>query len=76
MKLDFLKNKKILITGGTGSIGSLLVSTLIKSKCKVIRVMSNDENGLYELSREINSKFVINYNLFSSQMKKQKIRFF
>tara|TARA_Y100001958_G_C21247687_1_gene579352 strand:+ start:7893 stop:8936 length:1044 start_codon:yes stop_codon:yes gene_type:complete len=76
MKLDFLTNKKILITGGTGSIGSLLVSTLIKSKCKVIRVMSNDENGLYELSREINSKFVINYNLFSSQMKKQKIRFF
>ena len=38
--------------------------------------MSNDENGLYELSREINSKFVINYNLFSDQMRKQKIRFF
>ena len=37
MKLDFLTNKKILITGGTGSIGSLLVSTLIKSKCKVIK---------------------------------------
>ena len=76
MKLDFLKNKKVLITGGTGSIGSSLVLTLVKSKCKVIRVMSNDENGLYELSREINNKFTINYNLFSSQMKKQKIRFF
>tara|TARA_B110001450_G_scaffold1420_1_gene1655 strand:+ start:4697 stop:5734 length:1038 start_codon:yes stop_codon:yes gene_type:complete len=76
MKLDFLKNKNILVTGGTGSIGSLLVLTLIKSNCKVIRIMSNDENGLYELSREINNKFTINYNLFSSQMKKQKIRFF
>ncbi len=76
MKLDFLKNKKVLITGGSGSIGSWLVLTLLKSKCKIIRVMSNDENGLYELSREINSKFVINYNLFSDQMRKQKIRFF
>ena len=76
MKLDFLKNKRVLVTGGTGSIGSLLVLALIKSKCKVVLVMSNDENGLYELSREINNKFTINYNLFSSQMKKQKIRFF
>ena len=76
MKLDFLKNKKVLITGGTGSVGSWLVLTLLKSKCKIIRVMSNDENGLYELSREISDKLVINYNLFSTQMKKQKIRFF
>ena len=76
MKLDFLKNKRVLVTGGTGSIGSSLVLALIRSKCKVVLVMSNDENGLYELSREINNKFTINYNLFSSQMKKQKIRFF
>ena len=49
MKLDFLKNKRVLVTGGTGSIGSLLVLALIKSKCKVVLVMSNDENGLYEM---------------------------
>ena len=49
-----------IIVGGTGSIGSALVLKLIKSECKVIRVMSNDENGLYELGREINSKFFIN----------------
>ena len=52
MKQNFLKNKKILITGGTGSIGSSLVFRLIKSQCKVLRVMSNDENGLYELSKK------------------------
>ena len=43
--LNFLKNKSILITGGTGSIGSALVLRLIKTDCKVIRIMSNDENG-------------------------------
>ena len=76
MRLDFLKDKKILITGGTGSIGSELVFKLIKSKCKVIRIMSNDENGLYELSRKINSSFTINYNLFYNAMGKNRIRFF
>lgn len=76
MKLNFLKNKNILVTGGTGSIGSSLVLNLINSKCKVIRVMSNDENGLYELSREINNKFSINYDLFFNQMGKNRIRFF
>ena len=76
MKLNFLKNKKILITGGTGSIGSSLVLSLIKSDCKVIRVVSNDENGLYELSKKINNKFLINYDLFFNQMSKNKIRFF
>jgi UDP-N-acetylglucosamine 4,6-dehydratase len=76
MDLTFLKNKKILITGGTGSIGSALVFKLINSKCSVIRVMSNDENGLYELSKKINSSFTLNYNIFENEMKKNKLRFF
>ena len=76
MKQNFLKNKKILITGGTGSIGSSLVFRLIKSQCKVLRVMSNDENGLYELSKEIIKKNTINYDLFFDQMGKNRIRFF
>lgn len=75
MNFNFLKNKSILITGGTGSIGSALVYRLIKTDCKVIRIMSNDENGLYELSRELNlSSFA--FDNFSKDMKKNKIRFF
>tara|TARA_B100000989_G_C19530190_1_gene469218 strand:- start:672 stop:1703 length:1032 start_codon:yes stop_codon:yes gene_type:complete len=75
MKNNFLKNKSILITGGTGSIGSALAKYLIKTKCKVIRVMSNDENGLYELSRDLNlSSFA--FDNFSKEMKLNKIRFF
>ncbi len=76
MNLSFLKNKKILVTGGTGSIGSALVLQLIQSKCNVIRVMSNDENGLYEFSKKINSSFTLNYNIFENQMKKNRLRFF
>jgi len=75
MNLNFLKNKSILISGGTGSIGSAIIKRLIKTKCKVIRIMSNDENGLYELSRELNlSSFA--FDNFSKDMKKNKIRFF
>ena len=56
MKLEidkFFQNKSVLITGGTGTIGSALVLELIKIKCKVVRVFSNDENGLFELSESI-----------------------
>ena len=72
---NFLKNKSILITGGTGSIGSALVKFLVKSNCKVIRVMSNDENGLYELSRDLNLNSFA-FDNFAHEMKKNKIRFF
>ena len=48
-KNNFYKNKVILITGATGSIGSALVSELIKTNCKTIRALSNDEDGLYRL---------------------------
>ena len=75
MNLNFLKGKSILITGGTGSIGSALVHRLIKTKCKVIRIMSNDENGLYELSRQLNLSSYA-FDNFSKDMKKNKIRFF
>ncbi len=75
MSLKFLKNKSILITGGTGTVGSALVFKLIQSECRVIRVMSNDENTLYELSNKINGQFLSDSNFFRD-MKKNRIRFF
>ena len=50
---NYFKNKAILVTGGTGTIGSALVLKLLQSDCKVIRVLSNDENGLFELSEKV-----------------------
>ena len=46
---DFIKNKKILITGGTGSIGSQILNALIGFKPKMIRIFSRDEYKQYKL---------------------------
>jgi len=44
----FFNDKIILITGGTGSIGSEIVSQLLKMNPKTIRILSNSENELWE----------------------------
>lgn len=67
------KNKTILITGASGSIGSNLVIKLLKHyQCKVIRAMSNDENGLHELLENIDTNLK-SFNL-KSRMKKNNFR--
>ncbi len=47
---DFYKNKIILVCGGTGTIGSELVSHLLNYEPKTIRILSNSENELWETS--------------------------
>jgi len=49
---SILYKKNILVTGGTGSIGSALVKKAIDDKSSLIRVFSNDENSLYEMELE------------------------
>jgi len=39
---DFIKNKRILVTGGTGSIGSAIVRELLEYKPSVIKIFSRD----------------------------------
>ena len=50
--MSILKNQRILITGGTGSIGESLVKKALISGAKHVKVFSNDENGLYEMELE------------------------
>ena len=50
--LDEFKNKKILVTGGTGSVGTGIVKQLIKYKPNSIRILSNDENSIFEMRRK------------------------
>jgi len=46
-------DKTILITGGTGSIGSELVKKLLQYNPRVIRIFSNDENAQFEMEQEL-----------------------
>jgi len=69
---NILKNKKILITGGTGSIGSAVVKELLKFKCSTIRILGSDENGLHNLSLNLNINSKEN---FFQIMKKNNVRF-
>ncbi len=55
--MNFLKNKTILITGGTGSFGNAAVEFLTK-KCKLkkIIIFSRDENKQYEMQKKFKNK--------------------
>ena len=52
---NYYKNKKILVTGGVGSIGSHLVREIFKYEPEYIRVFDNNESGLFDLEQELNS---------------------
>lgn len=44
------KDKKILVVGGTGTIGCHLVKSLLKEEPQVIRIFSRDEHKQYEMA--------------------------
>jgi FlaA1/EpsC-like NDP-sugar epimerase len=50
--LTEFKGKKILVTGGTGSVGTGIVKQLLKYKPNNIRILSNDENSIFEMRRK------------------------
>ena len=50
---NFLKNKSILITGGTGSFGKKFLNKIINSNFKQIRILSRDEKKQDDLRNEI-----------------------
>ena len=53
MNYDFLQNKNILITGGTGSLGRELVREILKHNPKVVRVFDVDETEQFEFHHEL-----------------------
>ena len=55
--MKFLKNKNLLITGGTGSFGNAAVKFLLKNtKINKLIIFSRDENKQFEMQNLYNSK--------------------
>ena len=48
-----LDKKKILITGGTGSLGKALTKRLLKSNVDTIRIFSRNESKQVNMEREL-----------------------
>lgn len=53
--------KIILVTGGTGSIGSEIVRQLLMTKAAQIRIYSRDEHKQYELRQELGTDMRLRY---------------
>ncbi len=55
MKNTF-KNKKILVTGGTGSIGQEIMREILKHEPEVVRILDVDETKQFELQQEYGNR--------------------
>ena len=71
---NLFKNKIVLVTGATGSIGKSLVLRILKTNCKTIRAMSNDEDGLFKLKSviEMNNNYIKKLDFFMVTLEIQK----
>ena len=50
---SFFRDRTILVTGGTGSIGSVVVERLLAEKPRAVRVLSRDDSKQFELSERL-----------------------
>jgi FlaA1/EpsC-like NDP-sugar epimerase len=55
-------NKKIIVIGGAGTIGSNYIKQILKFKPKKLTVVDINENGLTELTRDLRSSKLLDYN--------------
>lgn len=55
------RNKNIMITGGTGSIGIGLIKELVKFKPNAIRIFTNDENSIFEARRIVGNDSLLTF---------------
>jgi len=60
--LNEINNKSILVIGGAGTIGSSYIKQVLKYKPSKITVVDINENGLTELTRDLRSSNLLDYN--------------
>ncbi len=54
---NFIRNKKVLITGAAGSIGSELCRQAAKFNPSLLLMLDQDETGIFNISQELENKF-------------------
>jgi len=59
---DLIMSKSIMIIGGAGTIGSNYIKEILKFKPARIVVVDINENGLTELTRDLRSSNLLDYN--------------
>lgn len=79
---ELFNNKTILITGGAGSIGSILALRLITFNIKKLVIIDNNEYSIFKLKRQIENKYkskidirflsILNKTLLDKNFKKYK----
>jgi UDP-N-acetylglucosamine 4,6-dehydratase len=52
--MEYLNNKKILITGGTGTFGNAFIKRVLEEKIKKVYVFSRDECKQWKMSQKFN----------------------
>ncbi|WBW95443.1 SDR family NAD(P)-dependent oxidoreductase [Oceanirhabdus sp. W0125-5] len=55
--MNHFQNKKVLIIGGTGTIGKRMVIEILKQNPSVIRIFSRDEYKQFIMEKEISDKY-------------------
>ena len=58
---ELINGKNILVTGGTGSIGSEIVRRLLQYDPKVVRILSRDETKQFEMEHELGNLENVRY---------------
>src|SRR5690606_7947231 len=74
MKNSMYSHKKILIIGGTGTIGRYLVEELLQHNPNVIRVFSRDEYKQFEMQQELFEHQNIRYLIGDVRDEKRLLR--
>ena len=59
---EYINDTNILVIGGAGTIGTSYIKQILKFKPSKITVVDINENGLTELTRDLRSSNLIDYN--------------
>lgn len=57
--MEYLNNKKILVTGGSGTFGNAFVERILKENIKKVYIFSRDECKQWQMSQKFNDNRVL-----------------